>query len=84
MFKSVSFEYDGIQIHEIFVAVYPVIINEVRYVVVGVPYNCTSPVIIGAAGVYKNVTSALEKVKAIAEKYPPKAIGVAGPEFTGI
>lgn len=84
MYTPVEFEYDGIRIHEIFVAAYPVIINEVRYVVVGVPYNCTSPVIIGLAGVYKDVTFALEKVKAIAEKYPPEASGDVVPEFTGV
>ncbi len=84
MYTPVSFEYEGKHIHEIFVSVYPVFGNEVRYLIVGVAYGCTVPVVIGEAGAYENVTSALEKVKAIAEKYPPKAIGVAGPEFTGI
>ncbi len=84
MYTPVSFEYEGNHIHELFVTVYPVFGNEVRYLIEGLAYGRSIPVTIGAAGAYENVTSAFEKVNAIAEKYPPKAMGVAGPEFTGI
>lgn len=84
MYTPVSFGYEGNQVHEIFVAVYPTFANEVRYIIEGIAYGRSVPVTIGAAGAYEDVTSALEKVKAIHDKYPPKALGVAGPEFTGI
>ncbi len=83
MYTPVAFKYDGHYVKNLYVAVYPLLDN-IYYPIVGISYGCNCPLFITEAGTYDDVKSALKKVKAIAEKYPPKVIENDIPEFTGI
>ena len=69
MFTKVSFKYENEYIISLFVAVHPTIFSEPYYVIMGV--NNSAPLVIGELGFFKNFSSAFERIKSIAEKYPP-------------
>lgn len=84
MYTKVFFKYNGEIIYNLFVAVHPTICSSPYYVVMGLSAESSFPVAIGQAGIFKDVTSALECLNVIAEKYPLICDTLEIPEFIGI